>query len=298
MHYSGTIYRPPFESASLLLQVTAGCSHNRCAFCTMYRDVPFRMEPMEQIERDLDEAARRYPHVRRVFLENGDPFVLSAERLAAIAERIHERLPEVETIAMYASVLNIQTKTDAELRALRALGINELNIGVESGLDDALQAMEKGYTAAEAVAELTRLRVAGIDFGANVILGAAGAGRGPENAVMTAELLNATKPYLIFTGTIHADPGCPLYEKLQSGAFTESTVGEYLDEEETLLQCLDIDCRYFGLHPSNIVPMNGRLPEGKETLLAQVRAARERFTARQLAFRPRRYGEGAVVIED
>ena len=295
MHYTGTIYRPPFEARSLLLQVTTGCSHNRCSFCTMYRDEPFRMEPLDQIEEDLVEARQYVPNVTRVFLENGDPFALSADRLEQIAVMIHAYLPRVETIAMYASVKNVIGKSDEELRRLRNLGINELNIGVESGLDEALAYMNKGYTSEQAKYELNRLKEAGIDYGANIILGCAGPERRHENATATAALLNETKPYLIFTGTIHSDPGCPLYEDMQSGRFVESTFGEYLDEEEELLELLDLtDCYLFGLHPSNIVTMHGNLPEDKEAMLALIRKRREKL-ANRLSERPVRYGEGAVL---
>ena len=295
MHYTGTIYRPPFEARSLLLQVTTGCSHNRCSFCTMYRDELFRVEPLEQIEEDLAEARQYVPNITRVFLENGDPFALSADRLEQIAVMIHAYLPRVETIAMYASIKNVIGKSDNELRRLRNLGINELNIGVESGLDEALAYMNKGYTADRAKYELNRLKSAGIDYGANIILGCAGPERRHENAVSTAALLNETKPYLIFTGTIHSDPGCPLYEDMQSGRFVESTFGEYLDEEEELLELLDLtDCYLFGLHPSNIVTMHGNLPEDKAAMLAQVRERREELADR-LDERPVRYGEGAVL---
>lgn len=295
MHYTGTIYRPPFEARSLLLQVTTGCSHNRCSFCTMYRDEPFRVEPLEQIEEDLAEARQYVPNVTRVFLENGDPFALSADRLEQIAVMIHAYLPRVETIAMYASVKNVIGKSDEELRRLRNLGINELNIGVESGLDEALTYMNKGYTADRAKYELNRLKSAGIDYGANIILGCAGPERRHENAVATAALLNETKPYLIFTGTIHSDPGCPLYEDMQSGRFVESTCGEYLDEEEELLERLDhTDCYLFGLHPSNIVTMHGNLPEDKAAMLELVSKRREELAGR-LDERPVRYGEGAVL---
>lgn len=294
MHYTGTIYRPPFEARSLLLQVTTGCSHNRCSFCTMYRDEPFRVEPLEQIEEDLAEARQYVPNVTRVFLENGDPFALSADRLEQIAVMIHAYLPRVETIAMYASIKNVIGKSDEELRRLRNLGINELNIGVESGLDEALAYMNKGYTSEQAKYELNRLKSAGIDYGANIILGCAGPERRHENAAATAALLNETKPYLIFTGTIHSDPGCPLYEDMQSGRFVESTFGEYLDEEEELLELLDLsDCYLFGLHPSNIVRMHGNLPEDKAAMLALVRKRREEL-ANRLDERPVRYGEGAV----
>ena len=295
MHYTGTIYRPPFEARSLLLQVTTGCSHNKCSFCTMYRDEPFRVEPLEQIEEDLSEARQYVPNVTRVFLENGDPFALSADRLEQIAVMIHAYLPRVETIAMYASIKNVIGKSDEELRRLRNLGINELNIGVESGLDEALAYMNKGYTSDQAKHELNRLKSAGIDYGANIILGCAGPERRHENAAATAALLNETKPYLIFTGTIHSDPGCPLYEDMQSGRFVESTFGEYLDEEEELLELLDLtDCYLFGLHPSNIVTMHGNLPEDKAAMLDLIRKRREELADR-LDERPVRYGEGAVL---
>lgn len=289
------MYRPPFEARSLLLQVTEGCSHNRCSFCTMYRDVPFAVEKVEQIEADLKEASEYASYVTRVFMENGDPFVLSADKLIRIAELIHRYLPKTETIAMYVSINNIRGKTDEELKTLRELGINELNIGVESGLDEALKIMNKGYTAEEAIHELKRLKAVGVDYGANIIFGAAGPRRQKDNARATAKLLNETKPYLIFTGTIHADPGCPLYDDLKSGAFVENTFEEYLDEEELILSLLDLDdCLYFGLHPSNVVPMQGYLPEDKDTLIGGIGRKRKQL-GKRLKERPRRSGEGAIV---
>lgn len=295
MHFTGMTYRPPFEARSLLLQVTVGCSHNQCSFCTMYRDVPFQTAPIEQVEEDLAEAALYADRITRVFLENGDPFALSADRLTQIAELIHKYLPKVETIAMYASVKNIMGKTDEELKSLRALGINELNIGIESGLDEALLLMNKGYTTDQARHELLRLKDAGIDWGANVIFGAVGTGRGQENAEATAALLNQTKPYLIFTGTIHAEPGCPLYDSMKAGTFTECTFGEYLDEEERFLSLLDLnECYYFGLHPSNVVRMHGWLDHDKETMLDQIRKTRASVQA-HLDARPLRSGEGAII---
>lgn len=297
MHYTGNIYRPPFEASSLLLQVTVGCSHNRCAFCTMYRDVPFRAEPMAQIEADLEEAAALYPDTERVFLENGDPFVLSAGKLQEIARAIHRRLPRVQTISMYASIHNIRSKTDGELKALRELGINELNIGIESGLDEALEAMGKGYTGEEAARQLLRLKEAGMDFGANIIFGCAGRERRLENAIKTAELLNKTEPYLIFTGTVHADPGCPLYEQMASGAFRENTLEEYLQEEEAFLRHLRLeDCFLFGLHPSNAARIRGWLSRDKEAMLRCLSRLKAQLPRETLTTVPRRLGEGAIIL--
>lgn len=289
------MYRPPFEADSLLLEVTHGCSHNACAFCTMYRNVPFSVEPMRHIEAQLQEAARFEPENRCVFLENGDPFALSAETLLEISDMIHRYLPKTETIAMYASVKNIQGKSNAELRQLRQAGIDELNIGVESGLDAALAAMNKGYTASQALSELSRLKQAGIRYGANIIFGSAGSEKWRENAEETAALLNATEPYLIFTGTIHADPGCPLYEEMKSGAFKESTFGEYLDEEFLLLSLLTLkDSLYFGVHPSNVIPMRGMLPRDQSAMLRAI-TERKAQLGERLQQRPVRVGEGAVI---
>jgi radical SAM superfamily enzyme YgiQ (UPF0313 family) len=288
------MYRPPFESGSFLLEVTRGCSHNRCSFCSMYRDVPFEVLPEDEVVRQLRARTALRPRTRRVFLENGDPFTLSAVRLLRIAELVRKYLPVVNTIAMYASVKNVATKTDAELRALAEAGIDDLNIGIETGYDPALAHMNKGYTAAEARRQLLRLNAAGIHWGANIILGIAGEGFGRQNAHATVELLNATQPNLIFTGTIHTEPDCPLHAEMQSGAFVEPTLGEYLDEEEDLLSDLNMDdCLLFGLHPSNIVLLEGRLNKDREKLLAKLRATREEY-ADELGMRPLRGAEGMV----
>ena len=297
MKYTGVTYRPPFEAASLLLQVTRGCSHNKCSFCTMYRDEQFGIETLEQIESDLKEASYYYPDTDRVFLENGDAFCLSAERLISIAELIHKYLPKTETIAMYASINNIRGKSDDDLKELRRLGVNDLNIGVESALDSALTYMNKGYDAAEAEYQLLRLKEAGMDYGANIIFGCAMGDERLQHARLTAELMNRTQPYIIFTGTIHAVEGCPLYDDMMSGAFVENTVGEYLDEMEEFIEGLELkDCYYFGVHPSNVIRLSGYLPEEKEGLLKELRGKRESMKDK-LSERPVRYGNEGMILK-
>jgi radical SAM superfamily enzyme YgiQ (UPF0313 family) len=295
MNTTGIVYRPPFEANSLLLQVTTGCSHNKCTFCTMYHDVPFSMCPLEQVEADLDEAALFRPDVKRVFLEHGDPFTMPAERLLKIAELIHQKLPKVGTIAMYASIQNIRRKTDAELRRLRDAGINGLDIGVESGLDEALSMMNKGHTAQESIEQLQRLKKAGYDFTLNIILGCAGAELWRENAEATAAMINAVQPKQIFTGTLHAEPGCKLYGEMQSGAFRECTFRQLLDEQELLLSRLELEeCYYFSSHPSNVMPMQGWLPKHKQDMLEAVREMRA-YLADRLDEIPVRGGEGSIL---
>ena len=295
MSLTGMVYRPPYEANSLLLQVTQGCSHNKCTFCYMYPDIPFSVCPMEQVEADIDEATRYCPDVERVFLEHGDAFVLSADRLAQIADAIHARLPRVKTIAMYASIQNIKTKTDEELRQLRDAGIHGLDIGVESGLDAALTYMNKGHTAAEAREQLLRLAEAGMDYSFNAILGCGGAELWQENADATADLINAVQPHLLFIGSLHAQPGCRLYQDMRSGAFKECTIGQLLDEQERLIRRLNLkDTYYFGSHPSNLVPMQGRLPDQKQDMIEAVQETREQLRAHLDEF-PVRGGEGSIL---
>ena len=295
MNLTGIVYRPPYEANSFLLQVTRGCSHNRCTFCSMYPGVPFAVCPMEEVEADLEEGARYCPDVTRVFLEHGDAFVLSSDRLLAIAEAVHRKLPKVETIAMYASIQNIRTKTDAELRELRACGIHGLDIGVESGLDAALTYMNKGHTAKEAREQLLRLTEAGMDYSFNAILGCGGAELWQENADATADLINAVQPHLLFIGSLHAEPGCRLYQDMKDGVFHECTIGQLLDEQERLIRRLDLrNTYYFGSHPSNLVPMQGRLPEQKQDMIDVIRETREALRT-QLDMFPLRGGEGAVL---
>ncbi len=295
MNLTGIVYRPPYEANSFLLQVTKGCSHNRCTFCSMYPGVPFAVCPMEEVEADLEEGARYCPDVTRVFLEHGDAFVLSSDRLLAIAEAVHRKLPKVETIAMYASIQNIRTKTDAELRELRACGIHGLDIGVESGLDAALTYMNKGHTAKEAREQLLRLTEAGMDYSFNAILGCGGAELWQENADATADLINAVQPHLLFIGSLHAEPGCRLYQDMKDGVFHECTIGQLLDEQERLIRRLDLrNTYYFGSHPSNLVPMQGRLPEQKQDMIDVIRETREALRT-QLDMFPLRGGEGAVL---
>ena len=294
MNLSGMVYRPPYEANSLLLQVTLGCSHNKCTFCYMYPDVQFTICPMEQIEADIEEAAQVCPDVARVFLEHGDAFVLSADKLTQIAEAIHRKLPKVKTIAMYASIPNIRGKSDAELRLLRDAGIGDLDIGLESGLDEALALMNKGYTSDEALEQLLRLNAAGITYIANVILGCGGPDLCRENAEATARLLNAVQPNLLFVGTLHAEPGSRLYIGMQTGAFRECTFRQLLDEQEHFIECLELeDTYYFGSHPSNIVPMQAVLPLHKEEMLEEVRKMRKHFAPR-LDDYPVRGSEGSI----
>ncbi len=269
---SNIIYAPPLDIPSFQLIVTEGCSHNRCAFCTMFQGIGFRIIPTDEIERELRLVSIECPAVDRVFLESGDAFVLPAERLLEIAGLIHRYLPKVEVIASYASVKNIMSKTDAELAALAEAGIGEINIGIESGLDDVLSFLGKGFTASQAREQLLRLHEANMPFSVNIIGGSAGPERLHENALASAALCNDVKPGLIYFMPLQMDRGSRLALAVEKGEFKKSNLGELLTEELDFLSRLELsDCTYFAAHMLNPVQLAGYLPNDKEKMLSKLR---------------------------
>lgn len=268
MQFEGTTYRPPPEADSMLLQVTVGCAHNRCTFCDMYSDVRFRVVEMDQIEADIREARGIYPNADRIFLVNGDAFVLKTETLEEIAGKIKQYFPENQTISMYASIRNIKAKTDIDLRILRDLGINDLYVGIESGADEVVTHLNKGHTIEEAKYQLARLKQAGIHHRVSLMLGAAGKGKGIESARLTAAFLNDTGPNLVWVGTLSVFKGTALYDEIQAGDFIPATELEILEEEKELIRNIDLaNVPFYGVHPTNAIPVSGILPRDREKMI-------------------------------
>ncbi len=284
MQYEGTTYRPPPEADTPLLQVTVGCAHNRCTFCGMYRDVTFRRVAMAQIEADLRELRSIYPRSERIFLVNGDAFVLKTSRLKEIAEKVNHIFPECRTISMYASIRNIRARNDRELAELHDHGINDLYVGVESGWDKVLQGINKGHTVTEARHQLDRLSRAGIDHIANLMLGVAGLGNGLENARLTAAFLNQTRPRRIWVGTLAVFEGTELHTQMAQGAFIPATELDILEEEKALIDGIELDdVHFYGVHPTNTVRISGRLPQDKPKMIAAIDAGIEKIGTRTLS---------------
>lgn len=285
MHFHGTIWRPPYEAESLLLQATAGCTHHACKFCTLYEDLPFRfrMSPLEEIEADLQEAqlwgtdpmallsARlqglpRPQGPRRVFLVGANPFVLQAKRLEDIAGLIRRYLPTVETVGCFARVTDVGLKSGEELRRLRALGYDGLTLGVETGDDQALAFMNKGYQARDIVEQAGRLDEAGISYSFFYLAGVSGAGRGEEGALRSAEVFNRTRPKRVGSSMLTVFPNSELYREIQAGNWREESELEKLGELKVLIENLDIPTRFETDGASNLVHIRGDLPEDRDRL--------------------------------
>ena len=291
------IYRPPFEASTPLLQVTSGCSWNRCRFCSMYADVPFKVQNDVRIEEDIAYLAATHPKSSRVFVENGNAFCLPAEKLLGTADLIHKHMPDVDTICIYASIRDIARKSDEELHALREAGYDDVNIGLESGNEETLRFFNKGYDAAEAKRQLLRMKAAGFHYVINVIFGGLGTGHAEECAKDTAALINRVQPQVVFTETVHGEPGSMLYEDMRVGSFKEATIGEYFDEMILFTEALELeDCVYYAWHPANITTVRGHLPEDKDAILREIRGRKNELTPSVLAKRPMRFGgEGAIL---
>lgn len=271
MKYTGPIYRPPIEANTPLLQVTVGCSRNKCSFCTMYKDTHFSIESIEQIERDLEEARIIYGSIKRIFLLNADAFVLNYKKLKAVCDKIVEHFPEMETITMYASIKNIKIKKDEDLEKIRALRIDELWVGVETGNDEALKRLNKGHTVEEAENQLERLNRAGIKHNMILMLGTGGKGQGIQNACDTARLINQVKPNLVGLTTLGFFEGSQLSEQVQRNEFIPASELEIFEEERKLLELIDADnMPFFGDHQTNVVPLRGILPRDRVKMLSNI----------------------------
>lgn len=280
MHYDEIVYRPPQEAFTPLLQVTSGCSYNKCTFCNMYENVSFRISPIEEIEEDLAELQSCDPNFKRIYLINGDPFVLSMNRLENICQLIHKYLPKIKTISTYASIKNISLKSLEDLKKLRSLGMDELYIGLESGSYKVLKAINKGNTAEEAFRELSKLEKAGIKYNTIIMTGLGGKGNGVETALETAKLFNKLKPRGIFCTSTIVMPNTKLHEQKIKGEFIEASEYERVLEVKTLIENINIDGNviFNTTHPSNNLLLNGVLPKDREILLQKCNEILENYT--------------------
>lgn len=274
MHYTGTVWRPPYEASSLLLEVTAGCTHHKCKFCTLYDDIPFkfRMSPLEDIESDLKEVKGhfrlwKFNRVSRTFLVGANPFVLNANRLLEIASLIKKYFPTNESIGCFSRITDITLKTDEELIELRKAGYDGLTIGIETGDDDALKFMNKGYKAQDIVTQCNRLDKAGISYNFFYLTGISGIGKGEKGAKATANICNQLHPQIIGASMLTIYPNSELYQEIKDGNWQEETEIEKYKELRTLVDNLKIPVWFAAGGASNAIPIQGTLPRDTKKVI-------------------------------
>lgn len=283
LHFNGPVWRPPFEATSQLLQVTAGCTWHRCKFCTLYGTQKFRMSPMSEIESDLKVINRVQPRAHRVFLTGANPFVLTANRLLDIALLIRKYVGEGHpTIGCFARITDITKKSVEELRQLHHLGFDYLTIGVESGDSETLSRVNKGYRSEDIIEQCLKLESAGIRYNLFYLVGLAGHGNGERNACRSAAVFNQLNPVSIGFLSLTLFPESQLYKEISEGLFQEATEYERLDEMICLVSKLTCKTHILARTVSNPIPFTGSLPVDRESILRDLRDAKQHLTEEQL----------------
>ena len=248
MHFTDTVYRNPYWPTFPLLQITQGCTHNSCKFCTMYKGVPFKMQPKEWIEEDLKEIADIAPKARTIQLLSANPLCMTYDKLAPILEMINKYLPDMQYIYAGTRVTDIRNKTVQELESLRDMGLREISLGVESADDWTLDRINKGYHAKDIIEQCGKLKEAGVDFWMTFLNGVAGREHSRDHAVHSAEVFSQCEPMTVGTGGLVLFPGTPLLEEAERGEFTPLSEKEMLMELRTFVEHLTCDCKFITHH--------------------------------------------------
>jgi radical SAM superfamily enzyme YgiQ (UPF0313 family) len=276
MHYEGQCIRPPSEAYSILLQVTLGCSHNKCSFCGTYKDKRFTIKDDDIILSDILFASKYMKRQDKVFLMDGDALIIPQKRLVWILDRIQEHLPWVKRVGAYANTKGIRMKSPEDLVELREKGLGILFLGVETGDDETRKKINKGSTAAHCIEMGRKIIDAGIKLSVTVLLGIAGRARSMEHAKATGELLSAMDPNYIGALTVMLIPGTPLWEEHEKGEFQLPDEMGLLKELREMISHTNLTKGlFFSNHASNYLPIKARLPRGKQEALDQIDAALE-----------------------
>ncbi len=274
MRYVGHVIRPPSEADSLILQATIGCTHNRCTFCGTYRDQPFRIKEEKELFEDIALAKRHFGRVRRVFLADGDAIVISTERLERLLLHLKETFPEMQRVSIYARATDILYKSVEELKLLSDLGLKTLYVGLESGSDEVLGIIDKGYTRIEAVKGCLRAQEAGMKLSAIILLGLGGKTLSKIHAEESARMINEINPRFLSVLTLMILKNTPLYQMIKKKEFELPEPLGMLEELALFLESLQVDyCIFRSNHASNYLPLSGTLNKDRERLLETVQGA-------------------------
>ena len=270
MRYHGTVVRPPSEARSYILQVTYGCSHNRCTFCGTYLNKPFRVRSADEVLEDIEMARQVIPGTRRVFLADGDALVLSTRRLIPILDTLADTFLHLERVGIYANARDLLRKSEADLALLCRKGLGIVYVGLESGSDEVLRRVHKGATAADMVRAIHKAQVAGMLVSVIGILGIGGPELSLAHAKATGRVVSTMNPDYFSMLTLMLTPGTELHRQWEAGTFQLMEPGAMLVELRQVISHLDglSHCVFRTNHASNYLPLAGTLPQDKERLLA------------------------------
>lgn len=272
MKYEGTIYRPPSEADSLILQVTIGCSHNKCTFCGSFKEKKFRLRSFEEVKEDVEEAKQYARYIKKVFIADGDALIIPQKRLVPIVELIRDSFPKLERIGLYGNTKSILKKSVDDLIELRNLGVGIIYLGVESGDQVVLDRVCKGTVLDKTAEAAKRVKDAGIILSVTVLLGLGGVERSRIHAEQTGKFLTRIQPDFAGALSVIVVPGTPLAEEVEKGTFEVPNPYMLLEELYIMIDNIDAEHLYFASnHASNYLPVKGWLPEQKKGLLHAIR---------------------------
>ncbi|SFM64747.1 radical SAM protein [Thermodesulforhabdus norvegica] len=272
MKYEGPIYRPPSEADSLLIQATVGCPHNKCTFCMVYKKGPkYRVRPVGEIKRDIDEAARIYgSRVKSLFLPAGNTIAMPTEQLAEVCEYARRVLPRLERITVYGSAQYICKKGFQEMKRLREAGLSRIHVGLESGHDLVLRRIKKGATRQQQIEAGLMVREAGIELSEYVILGIAGPELSEEHAVETASAINIISPDFVRLRTFVPKINTLMLHWIRKGKFKMLGPHGVLREARILIENINTRTKLFSDHYTNYLNLQGDLPCDIPAILATI----------------------------
>lgn len=274
MHYEGMIIRPPSEADSVLLQVTVGCSHNKCTFCGTYKGERFRFKDEAIVDADIRYAAKNFSFLRRLFLTDGDALIMPQARLVGLLTRIREEMPWITRVGLYGNAKSILRKTPRELEELRELGLGIVYLGLESGDDEVLREVRKGAAPERMIEAGRRVRGVGLKLSVTVLLGIAGRKRSLEHARATGEVLSAMDPTYVGVLTLMILPNTELGRKVSEGRFELLTQSQLMLElREMLVHTHMTRGLFLANHASNYLPLKVKMPAGKDHALQSIDAA-------------------------
>lgn len=286
MRYEGRVFRPPSEAYSLIVQVTVGCSHNKCTFCDMYKEKRFHLRKLEDVLEDFNLARRQYRYIERVFLADGDALIRKTEDLAVILKHIRKIIPECRRVTSYGSPKSILTKSPEDLALLHSLGLEMIYLGLESGNEQVLKHINKGVTVEDIVRAGQMVKDAGMKLSVTAISGLGGTEMWKEHAIDTAKAFSRMKPDYIGLLTLMFEGDVPLRRECEEGKFHLLTAPQVAKETLLMLEHIDSEGSVFrSNHASNYLTLKGTLNRDREAMCEQIRTALERGGYKKEYFR-------------
>ena len=277
MKYEGMIFRPPSETESLILQVTVGCSYNRCTFCSAYQGKRFRIKSFEEVKEDIDEVSPYGSQIQKVFLADGDALAIPQKDLVRILDYLKKRLSGLERVGIYANAKDILNKDVEELKLLKDLSLGIIYLGLESGHREVLKRIKKNATIDQMIQASKRVKESGILLSVTVILGLGGVEMSQAHAEETGKVLSQMDPDFVGALSLMVVPGTPIEREIETGKLVLPTPFGLIQELETMIKhCQFTRCFFASNHASNYLPLRIQMPEQKEDALRRIREVLQR----------------------